>query len=233
MLKMKQRFRPGTVAATAAAVAALAAASPASGATTSTLGGIRLNTAPLPAVISTPAALDAFSNWRIGWGAGETVTATAPDESVTTLADHAAEAGSVAFSLRTAGNWTLSSSGGGTVSFEIASSAFVDVSSQPSGAFAMDTVGAGPNRAVKAGRNPPVAYSGDHWRRDASKAATLTFTPPPNSNRAATTLNFTGTGSTPFKLSGNGDWTVRLAMADGTALDAVVNVDAPLTLSFF
>ena len=232
---MNPRCRRKSAAALAAAVTIATVAAPpmASGAMTSTLGGIRLNTAPLPAVISTPAALDAFSNWRIGWGAGETVTATAPDASVTTLADHAAEAGSVAFSLRTAGNWTLSSSGGGTVSFEIASSAFVDVSSQPSGAFAMDTVGADPNRAVKAGRNPPVAYSGDHWRRDASKAATLTLTPPPNSNRVATTLNFTGTGSTPFKLSGNGDWTVQLAMADGTTLSAVVNVDAPLTLSFF
>ena len=232
---MNPRCRRKSAAALAAAVTVAIIAAPpmASGAMTSTLGGIRLNTTGDSTILATRAAVDDFANWPVTYQAGETVTATAPDASVTTLADHAAEAGSVAFSLRTAGNWTLSSSGGGTVSFEIASSAFVDVSSQPSGAFAMDTVGAGPNRAVKAGRNPPVAYSGDHWRRDASKAATLTFTPPPNSNRAATTLNFTGTGSTPFKLSGNGDWTVQLAMADGTTLSAVVNVDAPLTLSFF
>lgn len=226
---MRQRLKC-KAAAMAAAVAALAAASSASGATTSTLGGIRLNTAPLPAVISTPAALDAFSNWRIGWGAGETVTATAPDATITTLADNAAEAGTSGFSLRVAGNWTLSSSGGGTVSFEIASSAFVDVSSQPSGAFAMDTVGAGPNRTVKAGRNPPVAYSGDDWRGNASAASTLTFTPPMG---AATTQNLSGTGATAFQFRQPGAWTVQLAMASGSPLSAIINIEGiPTRLNF-
>ncbi|MBR4611395.1 MAG: hypothetical protein IKO40_01635 [Kiritimatiellae bacterium] len=226
---MRQRLKC-KAAAMAAAVAALAVALPASGAMTSTLGGIRLNTAPLPAVISTPAALDELSNWRIGWGAGETVTATAPDATITTLADNAAEAGTSGFSLRVAGNWTLYNSGEGTVNFTIAASAFAPIQSQPSGAIAMDTVGQGPDRAAKAGQTPPVAYSGDDWRGNASAASTLTFTPPMG---AATTQNLSGTGATAFQFRQPGAWTVQLAMASGSPLSAIINIEGiPTRLNF-
>ena len=231
MLKTKQRMAKSAVAA-AIAVAALAApASMADIATaTATLGGIRLNTAPWPMTISTLAALDELSNWRIGWGAGETVTATAPEATITTLADNAAEAGTSGFSLRVAGNWTLYNSGGGTVNFTIAASAFAPIQSQPSGAIAMDTVGQGPDRAAKAGQTPPVAYSGDDWRGNASATSTLTFTPPMG---AATTQNLSGTGATAFQFRQPGAWTVQLAMASGSPLSAIINIEGiPTRLNF-
>lgn len=214
----------------AAAVAALAAASSASGAMTSTLGGIRLNTAPLPAVISTPAALDALAACPVTWQDGETVTATEPDSSVRTLADNTPSAGSVVYSPRTVGNWSLANSNGGSWSFTITVAAFVGVSSQPSGAIAMDTVGQGHDRAAKAGQTPPVAYSGDDWRGNASAASTLTFTPPMG---AATTQNLSGTGATAFQFRQPGAWTVQLAMASGSPLSAIINIEGiPTRLNF-
>ena len=229
MLNTKKRFAKGAVAA-AIAVAALAAPASMADTATATLGGIRLNTAPRPTTISTLAALDALAACPVTWQDGETVTATEPDSSVRTLADNTPSAGSVVYSPRTVGSWSLANSNGGSWSFTITVAAFVGVSSQPSDAIAMDTVGQGPDRAAKAGQTPPVAYSGDDWRGNASAASTLTFTPPMG---AATTQNLSGTGATAFQFRQPGAWTVQLAMASGSPLSAIINIEGiPTRLNF-
>ena len=79
----------------------------------------------------------------------------------------------------------------------------------------------GPDRVTKRKDALPVAYTGDNWIGDASKASTLTFVSPEGET---TTLNLTGTGATPFTLKKSGDWTVQLAMADGSTRDATLTV---------
>ena len=229
---MNPRCRRKSAAALAGAILVATVAAPpmASGAMTSTLGGIRLNTAPRPTTVSTPEALDALAACPVTWQDGETVTATEPDSSVRTLVDNAPSAGLVVYSPRTVGSWSLANSNGGSWSFSITAAAFVGVSSQPSGAIAMDTVGQGPDRAAKAGQTPPVAYSGDDWRGNASAASTLTFTPPMG---AATTQNLSGTGATAFQFRQPGAWTVQLAMASGSPLSAIINIEGiPTRLNF-
>ena len=226
---MNPRCRRKSAAALAAAVIAAVAAPPmVSGAMTSTLGGIRLNTTGNATILTTRAAVDDFANWPVTYQAGETVTATAPDGTVSTLAQNAASAGSAAFAPTAGGLWKLANSSGETALVGVAWSVFGDGSSQNFGPYTpirMDTAGEGPNRSLKAGQTPPVAYTGDNWAGDASKASTLTFTPPTGSGISASTQNFTGTGATPFRFRGTGDWTVQLAMADGTTLNAVVTLD--------
>ena len=224
---MNLRIRKSAAVA-AAMGAAVAAPSVAFGALTSTLNGIRLNTAGLPAPISTRAAVDDFANWPVTYQAGETVTATAPDGTVTTLASNAATAGSAAFVPAAGGLWKLANSSGETVLLGVAWSVFNDGTSQNSAPYtplALDTVGEGPNRKAKARQHPPVAYTGDNWTGSASAVSTLTFTPPADSADIATTLDLTGTGATPFRFRGAGEWTVLLAMADGTTLQAAINID--------
>ena len=227
---MNPRCRRKSAAALAAAVTIATVAAPpmASGAMTSTLGGIRLNTTGDSTILATRAAVDDFANWPVTYQAGETVTATAPDGTVSTLAQSAASAGSVAFAPTAGGLWKLANSSGETALVGVAWSVFGDGSSQDFGPytpFRMDTVGEGPNRKSKAGNTPPVAYTGDNWAGDASKASTLTFTPPTGAGISASTQSFTGTGATPFRFKGLGDWTVQLTMADGTTLNAVITLD--------
>ena len=69
----------------------------------------------------------------------------------------------------------------------------------------------GPNRRSRSDTVPPVAYSGDGWRGNASKAATLTFVAPDGTD---TVLNMTGAGAESFTFDKPGHWTVLLA-ADG------------------
>ena len=79
----------------------------------------------------------------------------------------------------------------------------------------------GPDRVTKRKDALPVAYTGDNWIGDASKASTLTFVSPEGET---TTLNLAGTGAQPFALKKSGDWTVQLAMADGSTRDATLTV---------
>ena len=230
---MKLRFRKR--AALAAAIMAVAIVTPSvtSGAMTSTLGGIRLNTTGDSTILATRAAVDDFANWPVTYQAGETVTATAPDGTVTTLANNPATAGSVAFVPTAGGLWKLANSSGETVLLGIAWSVFGDAISKNSAPFsplALDTVGEGPDRKVKSRRCPSVAYTGDDWEGSAAAASTLTFTPPPDSMAASTTLNLVGTGATPFRFRGAGEWMVRLAMADGTTLEALVAIEGGTVL---
>ena len=224
--KMKQRHRC-KAAATAAIAAAAIAALPASGAMTSTLGGIHINTTGSIPTIATPAAYDDFiANWRVTFQAGETVTATAPNSSVSTLAGNA---GAATLIPCAAGTWTLDNSNGGSASVTVLAAA-LSRNSAPLAQIGLDTVGAGPNRTVKAGRNPPVAYSGDDWRGNASAASTLTFTPPMG---ADTTQNLSGTGATAFQFRQPGAWTVQLEMASGSPLSAIINIEGiPTRLNF-
>ena len=97
--------------------------------------------------------------------------------------------------------------------------------------FAVETESEGPNRTVVGlDKVWKVAYSGDNWHRDVSKAATLTFISP---SGAETTMSRTGTGTESFTFDTFGIWTVRLTMADDTMYEATINVIKKLfTVSF-
>ena len=90
-----------------------------------------------------------------------------------------------------------------------------------SAAFPVDSRETGPNRTTKKAEVLPVAYSGDHWIGDPSKSATLTIAPPEGE---ATALALAGTGTQPFAFRTPGDWTLTLAMADGSTSQAVVSI---------
>ena len=64
-----------------------------------------------------------------------------------------------------------------------------------------------------------------------SKTATLTITSPDGTE---TIVERTGTGAEPFRFGKLGEWTVQLAMADGTTRTAIVtiNPDAGFVLTF-
>lgn len=87
--------------------------------------------------------------------------------------------------------------------------------------FAADSLWQGPDRKTSNDDTLLVSYSGDNWRGDATKAATLTFIAP---DGTSSTLQRTGTGSLRFKFSKSGNWTVRLEMEDGTIHEAVLTV---------
>ncbi len=88
-------------------------------------------------------------------------------------------------------------------------------------AFPVDSRQSGPDRATKWREALPVAYTGDNWIGDAAKASTLTFIPPAGESSS---LDLTGTGAQPFSFKKSGDWTVRLAMADGSTREAIVTI---------
>ena len=87
--------------------------------------------------------------------------------------------------------------------------------------FALDSRRPGPTRTAVRSATPPVAYSGDDWRRDASKAVSLTFVSPQG---AETVLDLSGSGATSFDFDQFGVWTVRMTMADDSTREATVNV---------
>lgn len=88
-----------------------------------------------------------------------------------------------------------------------------------------DTVLPGPDRKLKEKRAKFVAYSGDDWAGDLSKAATLTFTPPYGGAAQTPTLDPAGTGAKLFNFNKAGDWTVTLTFADGTTRTATVSIE--------
>ena len=87
-------------------------------------------------------------------------------------------------------------------------------------------MGEGPDRKLKNSETPPVAYSGDDWKGDLTKAATITFTPPDGSGLAATTWNRTGKGAEPFTFNAKGVWTVTLKFADNTTRTAHIDIQS-------
>ena len=87
--------------------------------------------------------------------------------------------------------------------------------------YPIDSKQSGPRRVTPMQNVLPVAYSGDNWHRDVSKAATLTFVSP---SGAETTISRTGTGAAAFTFDTVGIWTVRLSMADSTVREAAINI---------
>lgn len=166
----------------------------------------------------------------VTWRAGETVTAAKWNGDTTTLATSAASDGSGSFAPNAGGVWTLVNSKQGTAYICVPWSVFGDsmsVTSDTSSAYAADSKQEGPNRTTRRKEAPAVAYTGDNWVGDAAKAATLTFTSP---SGKTTTLNRTGSGAIAFNFNEVGNWTVLLAMADGTARTAVVTIDGGFTI---
>lgn len=87
----------------------------------------------------------------------------------------------------------------------------------------LDTYYVGSARRLHVKGMTPVAYTGDHWCRNASADSTLTFFAP---NGQSTAFDLSGTGVQPFKFNQTGIWTVRLAMADETTLEAEIVASA-------
>ena len=168
---------------------------------------------------------------QVTYRAGETVTLTAPDgTTATVVADAAAADGATlvvgAGGLSSDGLWRLDNSNGSVAFVGVAWETFGAAWRQASDgrSMALDTLAEGPHRKLKKSEVPPVAYSGDNWAGDLSKAATVTFTPPEGSGLEATTWNKTGKGAEAFTFNAKGDWTVTLAFADGTTKTATVTI---------
>ena len=168
---------------------------------------------------------------QVTYRAGETVTLTAPDGTTATVVADAAAAGGATLAvgaggLSSDGLWRLDNSNG--------SVAFVGVAWETLGAAwrqtgaglsaALDTLAEGPDRRLRKREVPPVAYSGDDWAGDLSKAATITFTPPEGAGLEATTWSKAGNGAEAFTFAKAGMWTVLLTFADGTTQTAVIDV---------
>ena len=163
---------------------------------------------------------------------GETATATSCTGVATTL-----ESPSLVSVLDMGGVWTLANPGQGTAKIGVAWTVNGDfdipiASASAYGTYAADSKQTGPDRKIRISDVPPVAYSGDDWVSDVSKAATLTFVSPSGEETA---INLSGTGTTTpeqFKFDKTGTWTVRLTMADGTVRTAQINVTGGLAIIF-
>ena len=170
---------------------------------------------------------------QVTYRAGETVTLTAPDGTTATVVADAAAAGGVTLTvgaggLSCDGLWRLDNSNGSVAFVGVAWETF-DAAWRQAGdgrTAALDTVGEGPDRKLKKREVPPVAYSGDDWAGDLSKASTITFTPPEGSGLEATAWNRTGDGAETFVFGATGDWTVTLAFADGTTRTATIAIES-------
>ena len=164
---------------------------------------------------------------------GETATATSCTGVATTL-----ESPSLVSVLDMGGVWTLANSGQGTAKIGVAWTVNGDVgislaSASAYGTYAADSMQPGPDRKTSLADVPPVAYSGDDWAGDVSKASTLTFVSPSGTETA---FNLTGTGTTAsgqFRFDKAGLWTVRLTMADGAVRTAQINVAGGFAIIFW
>ncbi len=173
--------------------------------------------------VADAAAIAALPN--VTWRVGETVTAMDRNDTVTTLATSAATAGSAAFAPDAGGVWTLENSVQGAARIGVPWSVFADGgtldASAASPGYVVDAKEVGTDRRTSRLAVPPLAWTCDHWARGPSAAATLTLTAP---SGAETVLPRTGTGAESFDFSPAGIWTATLAMADGTALLATLNI---------
>ena len=170
---------------------------------------------------------------QVTYRAGETVTLTAPDGTTATVVADAAAAGGATLAvgaggLSSDGLWRLDNSNGSVAFVGVAWETFGAARRQASDGrtMALDTLAEGPDRKLKKSEVPPVAYSGDDWAGDLSKAATITFTPPEGSGLETTTWNKTnpGTGAQSFTFNAKGDWTVTLKFADDTTKAATITI---------
>ena len=165
--------------------------------------------------------------WPVTWRAGETVVATSMDGTATTLSG-GADATSASLPSQ-GGVWTLVNSVEGTARVGIPWAVYNDGGTYGASAtagFVADMVQTGPDRKLMRREVPLVAYSGDDWHGDLSKASTITFMPPEGSELAATTWNKTGRGASAFTFNKKGVWTVTLKFADNTKRTAHINIQA-------
>jgi len=158
---------------------------------------------------------------------GETVSVTSPTGVTTALSG---SGGTIEYVPASGGLWTFANSNGETARVGVDGSVHGDAPVPVASAaeFAADAVGEGPDRRLKSGETPPVAYSGDDWHGDLSKAATVTFTPPVGSGLEATTWNKAnpGTGAVAFTFNANGVWTVTLKFANNATRTAHIDIQA-------
>ena len=163
-----------------------------------------------------------LATWPVTYRAGETVTLTSPAGASTTPVSDAAANGTTALAgaFDADGVWRLANSNGGSARVGVAWGSFGSQWREESAdaSCRMHTIGEGPDRKLKKAETPPVAYSGDDWAGDLTKAATVTFTPPEGSGLTATTWNKTnpGTGAAAFTFNAKGVWTVTLSFANNT-----------------
>ena len=168
--------------------------------------------------------------WPVTYRAGETVTLTSPAGASTTPVSDAAANGTteLAGAFNADGVWRLANSNGGSALVGVAWGTF-DSQWREASADApcrMHTEGEGPDRKLKRREAPPVAYSGDDWKGDLSKASTITFTPPEGSGLEPTTWNKTGRGASAFTFNAKGVWTITLTFADNTTRTAQIDIQA-------
>ena len=173
---------------------------------------------------------------------GETATATARNGASKTLVSSASGTGTVSLGSETldlGGVWTLSNSGQGQAQIGVAWSVYGDGGMLMTGDFAsayvVDTVQTGPSRKLMDRNAPPIAYSGDDWAGDVSRAATVTFTPPNGSGLEPTTWEDLpgGNGVRSFTFSKTGRWKVLMTFANGTMREATVNVVGGFVMTFY
>ena len=202
-------------------------------ATSAAYGAFRLNTVGCT-VVASRADLTELADWPVTYRAGDTITVTAPNGgNAEPLVTSASGDGGVAFAPTAGGAWRLANSRGDTATVGVSWDVFNDgwtLVPAASGAFTADTLADGPDRKLKRREAPPVAYSGDDWVGDLSKAATVTFTPPQGSGLAPIVWSAenggleSGNGSKSFTFNVTGVWTVSLAFADGTAQTAEIDI---------
>ena len=127
------------------------------------------------------------------------------------------------------GVWRLANSNGGSALVGVAWGTFDSQWREAStdASCRMHTEGEGPDRKLKKSEAPPVAYSGDDWKSDLTKASTITFTPPEGSGLEPTTWNKSGRGASAFTFNKRGVWTVELKFANNTTRTA--HIEIPVT----
>ena len=166
-----------------------------------------------------------FATWLVTWRSGEIVSAESADGTAYTLSGGA---GATSAALPNKGGvWTLTNSVEGVARVGVPWTVFNDggdFSESSAVGWFVDTVQDGPDRKLKKSEVPPIAYSGDDWAGDITKASTVTFTPPEGSGLEATTWNKTGRGASAFTFNAKGVWAVTLAFADNTTRTAHIDI---------
>ncbi len=171
-----------------------------------------------------------LATWPVTYRAGETVTLTSPAGASTTPVSGAAANGETALAgaFNADGVWRLANSSGGSALVGVAWGTFGSPWREASAdaSCRMHTEGEGPDRKLKKSEAPPVAYSGDDWKSDLTKASTITLTPPEGSGLEPTTWNKTGRGASAFTFNAKGVWTITLTFADNTTRTARIDIQA-------
>ena len=167
--------------------------------------------------------------WPVTYKAGDTITLVSPSGVSTTPVDGVTTAGATDLagsSLDEDGVWTLRNSSGGKALLGVTWGTNGESLSETDaeGNVILFTVGEGPDRKLKKREAPPVAYSGDDWAGDLTKAATVTFTPPEGSGLETTTWNRTGKGAESFTFNATGVWTVSFTFADSNTRTAHIDI---------